>query len=127
MADEHPSEPKVKVTIWEFLRDVLIAGMNRGQLLGITLSLALIIFVIRAPTNDLLSFGREILQAFREYYLVGYGLFGLSILGWREHARQLRARVEDELKRTAEERNRLQQRELGGLLESSNLAENEEN
>ena len=79
---ESPNTSKPKVTIWEMLRDVLIAAMNRGQLLGITLSLALLIIIIKVPSSTLGEFMQTILQGFRDFYYVGYGLFFVTLLGW---------------------------------------------
>ena len=120
MSEKQPSEPQPKVSVWEFLRDVLITGMNRGQLLGITLSIVVIVFVIRAPLDVLISFGRDIFQALIDSSLTGYLLFVGSLLGWRAHTKRLRDTMESELRSISHERNRLQNRELGGLLQSSN-------
>ncbi len=113
-----PSKPKV--TMWEMLRDIFIAAMNRGQLLGITLAFAFLIFVIRAPSENLVEFARILLQGFQDFYYVGYILFGATLIGWRAHVRRLTRTANAELQRMAEERNALQSERLGGLLESSN-------
>lgn len=121
-----PPPQKPKVTLWEAAQNVLIAAMERGQLLGIGLLFCVLLIIARLPADELSLFVRTILNGFAGYYYIGYAVAGAAVIGWRAHVQRLIKKHELEEKRIAEERNILQQRALPGLLASSNDGEENE-
>lgn len=102
-----------KVTFWQFLRDVFVASINKGQFPVAILGTLLIIYCIRVTPDILAELGRGIINSLLAGYFVGYAISVLAIGGWYFHAKSLRRKHYDELGRIADEKTELQKKQLG--------------
>lgn len=107
------------MNVWQMLRDVLIASMNKGQLLLTLAGILMGIALLRMPSADVSKFVFEVKSDLVEMKLLGYVLFVLALAGWIFHAKTQRRIIYPEMDRIAGERSRLQERGLGHTLESS--------
>jgi hypothetical protein len=101
------------------LRDVLVASMNKGQLLPVLLTLVILSLIWRMPSADIGKLVFELIDGVRSGWLVGYIATSVSILGWHFHARYQRRLITAEMRRIASERSALQSQTLGKELKSS--------
>jgi hypothetical protein len=114
-----PSKGGSKVGFWEFLRDVLIASMNKGQFPAALIAIVVLSMIWRMPPGDLSKLIFRFLDVAEEERLVGYVVSVASLLGWFFHARYQRKLITQEMQRISGERNQLQARELGKRVKSS--------
>lgn len=109
----------VKVTAWQFLRDVFVTSINKGQFPIAILALVISIYCVRVPPDVLAEHGREVFVGLKNGYLVGYVLFIMTVGGWWSHAKGLRRKHYEELDRIAPEKTELQKKLLGNKVKSS--------
>jgi len=102
------------------VRDVLIAAMNKGQLIPAFVGLIFMLMIVKMPGTDVSSLMFKIFDLFGERSILGYILFIISLGSWATHVRFQRRLFHGELLRVSDERNKLQKNHLGGKLESSN-------
>jgi len=107
------------VGFWEFLSDVLIASMNKGQFPAALLAIVVLSVIWRMPPVDVSKLMFRLLDVAEEERLAGYAVSVVSLLGWFFHARYQRKLINQEMKRISNERNQLQTRELGKKVKSS--------
>ena len=113
------SKGGTKVGFWEFLRDVLIASMNKGQFPAALLAMVVLSMIWRMPPVDVSKLMFRLLDVAEEERLVGYVVSVVSLFGWFFHARYQRKLINQEMLRISDERNQLQARELGKKVKSS--------
>lgn len=102
-----------KVTIWHALRDVILAGMNNGQLLLLFFMLIFIVIVIRIPVETFETVGPC-------WFWITVSLLLLLLFG--TYSKYLRKRLQEEIDRLAEEKRELQEALAGKPLRSSRPA-----
>jgi len=110
---------RTKVGFWAFLRDVLIASMNKGQFPAALIAMVVLSIILRMPPSDVSALMFRLLDVAEEERLIGYVLAVVSLLGWFFHARYQRKLITQEMRRVSGERNQLQARELGKRVKSS--------
>jgi hypothetical protein len=98
-----------KVNLWEMLRDVLVASMNKGQFPLAICGLIFIVMVLRMPPQDVSKLVFEIVEDVKEKYFVGDILAGVALVGWFIHAKWQRKLIHSEMERMATERNKAQE------------------
>jgi hypothetical protein len=108
-----------KVTLWQMLRDVLIASMNKGQFLVALSFLLVVIIILKMPSQDVSRLAFEVVQKLENGRLLGYFLSILLSGGWYAHAKYQRRSIAGEQDRLANERNEWQNRALEGGIKSS--------
>ena len=113
------SKAGAKVSLFEFLRDVLIASMNKGQFPAALIAMFMLSMIWRMPPADVSKLVFRLLGLAEEKCLVGYVASVLFLFGWFLHARYQRRLITREMQRVSRERNQLQARELGKKLKSS--------
>jgi hypothetical protein len=113
------SKRKGTTTVWDMLRDVLIAAMNKAQLPALSIAALVGIMLWRMPPADIAKLLLEIKMDLVHGWLLGYGLAGFFALGWFLHARAQRRAIHLEMDRIGKERTKLQEQLLGRELESS--------
>jgi hypothetical protein len=101
------------------IRDVLIASMNKGQFPLALVGAIIIISIIKMPQNDVSKLVFSVIDLLVEGYMLGYLLFLSTVLLWFIHAKFQRRTFSSEIERMAEEKNRVQQQNLGRDLKSS--------
>jgi len=108
-----------KVTWAEAVRDVLIASMTKGLLVPLLVGGALILLIFRAPEQEAGNVLKQLVGGLQDWSLVGWVLFGATLIGWIAHARIQRKSFHREMDRVARERNRLQRKASDRDLKSS--------
>ncbi len=91
------------------IRDVLIAGINRGQLVQVALTIIFIIAAWRMPPEDLAKIASTVLNHLVDWSLVGWFLGAAAIMGWGWHARSQRRTWTEEMRRVSAERTKYQE------------------
>src|SRR5436309_183284 len=72
MGKRKPDQEKSAVGWWEFLRDVLIAAINRGQLPTALFGAIIILMMWRMPPEDVGKLSLEIVTDLKQGHLAGY-------------------------------------------------------
>lgn len=107
------------VTLFQMLRDVLIASLNRGQFPIAVIGLIALIAVCRMPPADLTRLIFRLLDAAEAHEYGGYALTAATALSWAISGKRQRQKMAAEIERLSEERNRFQRIALDGQIKSS--------
>lgn len=102
-----------KINIFVFLRDVLLAGLSRGKLLPITISLIIIIAIVKMPSEDVSNLVFEVYGNLVDTSILGYVLFLCALICWGIHMRWQRRVNAREVSRLSQERNEWQRKAIG--------------
>src|SRR5689334_18248923 len=70
-----PKAPAREIGPWHAARDVLIAAINKGQLIPVIGGAALLLILVRMPAADVGIIAKEFLQGLKDGSLLGYFLF----------------------------------------------------
>lgn len=105
---------------WGMSRDVLIAGMNKGQLIPVSITLILMILAIKLPSDKVYELFTEIIGYFVTFQLLGWVLFVATTLGWYKGTKHQRRIHTEEIKRISKEKTLVQEKSLKRKLPSSN-------
>lgn len=98
-----------KTNIWGMIRDIGIASLNKGQFPLALVGAIIIILIVKMPSVETSAFLHSILNGFKSFSILGWGLsFALSI-GWVIHAKSLRRTFSKEIERISGEKKRLQE------------------
>ena len=104
---------KLEIGFWHMLRDVLIAALNKGQLLPALMGIILMIVAYRLPPADLGALMREILEKLQNSGFLGWALFVIVSGTWCVVSLRTRKKHRAELRRIGLEKSELQKRLLG--------------
>jgi hypothetical protein len=113
------SKEGAKVSLFEFLRDVLIASIEKGQFPAALIAMIVLSMIWRMPPADVSKLVFRLFDVAEEKGFIGYVASVLCLFGWFFHARYQRGLITREMRRVSRERNQLQARELGKKLKSS--------
>ena len=105
---------------WGFLSNFSYASINKGQLLPILLTLCLLVFLFRLPSNHLLDFGKEALHCFEVWHILGWCIVLLETLSGYLIIRRMRKKHGEEIDRISKEKTILQEKLLNRKMGSSN-------
>lgn len=108
------------VSMWEAVRDIVIKAISSGQAVILGTVAFFVIAVYRMPSEDVGSLMRDILVSCRNGSIFGYALWVATVCAWLLHASSQRRKFRGEIRRMAEERDRLQELLHGKKMESSN-------
>jgi len=95
--------------MWRAIRDVCVAGINKGQGPVILLLLLLIVVAARMPAKDLGAVAREVLALLERGWFLGWILSAVLIVCWWRHATYTRRMFGREIDRIGAEKSDLQQ------------------
>jgi len=109
-----------KPNIWGMLRDVAIASLNKGQFPMAIVGGLFFTTLLKMDSAEVTRLVFETLNLFKSFHLVGWGLSGVSILGWYLNSKWLWGMHRDEIERISQEKKELQQHLTGKNLSSSN-------
>jgi hypothetical protein len=98
---------------------VLLAAINRGQLLAILGFVVVLALVIRMPSEEAGKIAEGLLGDLELHTILGYLLFLAALIGWYAHARAQRRWISGEMSRIAEEKTTLQEAKIGTKLSTS--------
>lgn len=90
MASEKQKNQEPGVTWAQAARDVLIAAINRGQLIGLFLGLVVLLLIYKLPENEVGPIVNFVLTKLADGYLGGWAAFVFGLGGWYVHVRKLR-------------------------------------
>lgn len=105
--------------LWSFLHLTLRDAMNKGVLLPATLSILLILTVLKMPSDDVSKLVFSLLESFKDWSITGWVLAVFLAFGWVFHAKWQRSGFTRELSRIGNEKSKLQERLLGADVKSS--------
>jgi hypothetical protein len=105
---------------WGMLQNVLIGSMNKGQLPFATISLILIILVIKYPSDKIPEFTQDLFNISTFNSIFGWCIGIITTFsGYYINKRQRREHT-TEVRRLSNEKKKLQEKINGGNLPSSN-------
>lgn len=106
--------------VWGWLRDVLIASMDRGQLPGMTIAVILIILFIRYPSDEIPELIDKLLNISNLNRILGWIVAGVVVFGGYLVTRWLKITHTKEIQRISDEKKELQQQLSNNKLPTSN-------
>lgn len=101
------------------IRDVLLASINRGQLLLLLMGVGVLVAIVRMTPEDLGKLANRLLDVLEKHHLLGYIFSFLALIAWFIHAKYQRQFFREEMERLSQERNQLQEQALGTKVKSS--------
>ena len=102
------NKQKKPVGFWQFLRDVALAGIAKGQGPTILLLLFLIVVASRMPADDLGEVGQDFVDLLKHWWFFGWILAGVLAVCWAIHAKSYRRLHFREMERVGTEKSQLQ-------------------
>lgn len=108
-----------KTNIWDVIRDVLIASINKGQFPLALFSLIVVILVVKMDGDKATELIFRIFEELLSLRLLGWALSIILIAAWYRHARKLRRVFTEEVTRIANEKTALQQKLTNRVNQSS--------
>ena len=109
-----------KINFWGFLERVLVAALNKGQLIGMTIALIFIIVIIKIPNDQILPFIEKLLDITKINSILGWVLSGFITFGSFLTVRWQRRIHTKEIQRISKEKKILQEKLINQSLPSSN-------
>ncbi len=106
---------------WGMIQNIMIAGMNKGQLLPTIFGLILIILALKISPEVAGTLFFEMVVFVKNIWYIGWTLAILSIFGWYFGTKKLRRLHAKEMDRVSLEKSNLQELAAQKLLASSNL------
>ncbi|SRR6266542_7075026 len=110
MAKKKSSPSPRAVNIWQMIRDVLIASINKGQFLLALVAAVLCLILWKMSPADVSRLAFEILDGLKTGQLGGWVISPVAIIGWFVHSRWQRKIFTQEMLRVSEERNKWQEK-----------------
>jgi len=106
------SKPQYKVTWAEAFRDIVRDSMDRGQLPILFLFSTVFALIWKLDSKDSLALLSSIGTQLVNWYVYGYILFFISLVGWYVTAKMLRKMHFEECDRVGREKSDLQEKFL---------------
>lgn len=104
---------------WDALTEIMIAALGKGQFVAAIAGAIVLTIIVKMRPDDVHALALVLLDKLERRYILGYGLFLLTLFGWFYHAKWTRRIAELELRRVAGERTNWQEKVLNTQLESS--------
>jgi hypothetical protein len=98
-----------RLTLLQLVKDILLALINKGQLLVFGLLVILGIIILRLPPESLVQLPEAVLNILGKFAPVSYVANGALASGWVYHAKRQRRSAAKEIARLGEEKSRLQE------------------
>lgn len=105
--------------IWGMMRDIIIASMNKGLFIPAAIFLLLLILFLKLNSEDTRILLKEIFDIFTQWKTLGWVIALFSIIGWIYNTKYLRRIHAIEMRRIAEEKKLLQEKNINEKLPSS--------
>jgi hypothetical protein len=96
--------------LWDMLRDVLVAAIDRGQFPVAVIAIALIVSIMWIPHDEWATIVKDTLQSLREGALLGYLLSVAIATGWWCHVHLIRKRHSEKIMKIESEVDRFKSR-----------------
>jgi hypothetical protein len=108
-----------RVTWAQAFRDIFVAALNKGQLLPVTMALALLIWIARMDSSDLPKVYYDFRALLLRHEMIGYVLWIITLIAWVIHARFVKGTTDAESGRIGKEKTGLQEQLAGRSFSSS--------
>lgn len=118
--DKRTGNYSYKINFWGFLEKVLVASLNKGQLIGMTIALIFIILIIKIPNDQIIPFIEKLLDISKINSILGWILSGFVTFGSFLTVRWQRRIHTKEIQRISNEKKILQEKLINKRLPSSN-------
>jgi len=105
--------------LWGMISNVIIAAINKGQIIPLALLLSFIIFMFRIPADKLSEFGTESLNVFEKWHILGWVITFMESLAGFYYIKRIRTKHNKEIERMSDEKTKLQELLLKTKLGSS--------
>lgn len=105
-----PKTSKESITLWQMVRDVLVASMNKGQFPVALVAIVVCLIIWKMPPQDVSRLAFDIVDGFKTWYLGGWILSPVVVFGWFFHSRWQRKFFTQEINRISAERNKWQEK-----------------
>lgn len=110
---DRESSVKKRMNLWQFLRDVLVASINKGQFPLAVVALIVCLLILKMPPDDVSKLVFQIFDNIKNFKLAGY-LWGIiATIGWFIHIRIQRNVLNNEIMRVSDEKTTLQKMGIG--------------
>lgn len=109
-AKKNPKRDYNRPNIWGMIQNIMIAGMNKGQLLASIFGIVIIILIVKIPNSEIVPFIGKVANGFGETKYVGWFLFSVTAIITYYQNKKLRRSFSEELNRITEEKKRLQEK-----------------
>lgn len=96
--------------MWDAIRDIMIASINKGQFPMAMVGLIVIIALIRMPSEAVATLMTQFIEELVSLRIAGWSISVIITFSWYRHAKKLRRVYTKEVDRIAEEKNELQQK-----------------
>lgn len=113
-------ETQVPVTWPQMIRDIVIRGMDKGQLLPLFLFTIFIILIIKLDSTQAEHILFSFLDGLKDNTLLGWLLFLLAIIIWIYQIKSMRKKFSQHTKHIGKEKTKLQQKHTQHKLGTSN-------
>lgn len=122
MGQKHPkANPNYyRPNFWGMLRDIIIASLNKGQFLVMGFWLIVFILILKLDSSEALNLLRAFKTLLVDLRILGWTLFGITIVGWYFISKSVRRSHYREMSRISDEKKSYQERNLGQKLGTSN-------
>ena len=119
MRKTHKKNRYQKVTWAEAFRDIVIASMNKGQFLLLTVVGVFFTIIVKMPEKDVSKLMFAIVDRLAEWELMAYILLTVVLAAWYVHAKAMRTIFSDECRRIGKEKPKLQSKRANTIFKSS--------
>ena len=97
-----------RTNLWGFLRDIVLAAINKGQLPVLAILIVFIILVVKIPPRDVSHVLSQGTEALEHYHILGWITSLLTTFGWYRHYKWLRKTHQIEMDRVTSEKSKMQ-------------------
>jgi len=118
--NKKPGNYSYNINFWGFLEKVLVASLNKGQLIGMTIALILIILIIKIPSDQIIPFIEKLLDISKINTILGWVLSVFVTFASFLTVRWQRRIHTKEIQRISREKKILQEKLINQNLPSSN-------
>ena len=115
-----PKNYVYKINFWGFLERVLVAALNKGQLIGMTIALIFIILIIKIPNDQITTFIEKLFNITKINSILGWILCVIITFVSFLTVRWQRRIHTKEIQRISSEKKILQEKLTNQSLPSSN-------
>lgn len=105
--------------MWHAIRDIVVASINKGQLLVILLGAVILVVAIRLPPQKLGTLAENVIERLVKGDLWGWMLFVVVSAAWSIVSSKSRRAQKKEIDRIGSEKSKAQQRAQGKDVKSS--------
>ena len=104
---------------WGMISQVIIASINKGQLLLMAFFVILLVLLIKMPSSEMPMLAKHIFNTFESWHILGWVFASLEAIAWYFTSKMSRKSQVLEMNSVSEEKSILQKAALGKDLKST--------